>query len=76
MAAKRDKSGAEVVMIAAEYGICTSRTHFMGEPKFVGFERLYGSRRSLITRSDDGYVGGTASGFLTERKKSIFNKKI
>ena len=25
--------------------------------KFVGFERLFGSRRSLVTLSDDGYVG-------------------
>ena len=33
MAAKRDKSGAEVVMIAAEYGICTSRTGFVVEPE-------------------------------------------
>ena len=31
--------------------------------KFVGFRRLFGSRRSLITQSDDGYVGDAASGF-------------
>jgi hypothetical protein len=28
-----------------------------------GFERLIGSRRSYITRSDDDYVGEAASGF-------------
>ena len=33
------------------------------EGKFVGFERLFGSRRSLITQSDDGYVEEAASGF-------------
>ena len=31
--------------------------------KFVGFKRLFGSRRSLITQSDDGYVEEAASGF-------------
>ena len=29
----------------------------------VGYERLFGSRRSYITRSDDDYVGEAASGF-------------
>ena len=32
MAVKRDESGTEDVMIAAEYGICTSRTGFVVEP--------------------------------------------
>ena len=35
----------------------------LNEGKFVGFERLFGSRRSLITQSDDGYVEEAASGF-------------
>ena len=35
----------------------------LNEGKFVGFERLFGSRRSLIKQSDDGYVEEAASGF-------------
>jgi len=35
MAVKRDESGTEAVMIAEEYGICTSRTGFMVEPFFL-----------------------------------------
>ena len=37
MATKKEwfnESGTEVVMIAAEYGICTSRTGFVVEPFF------------------------------------------
>ena len=29
----------------------------------VDYERLFGSRRSYITRSDDDYVGDAAGGF-------------
>ena len=42
-----------------------SRGFPINDGKFSGFERLFGSRRSHITLSDDGYVGEAAYGFLT-----------
>ena len=40
-----------------------SRRLTLSNLKLYGYERLFGSRRSYITRSDDDYVGEAASGF-------------
>ena len=42
-----------------------SRGFPINDGKFSGFERLFGSRRSHITLSDDDYVEEAACGFRT-----------